>query len=60
MLFDLTAFILADRGQRQLFASALPDAPVVPERRRRVRPARRWLRLPRQLQANPVTPRLAG
>ena len=60
MLFDLTALILADRGQRQLFASAMPDAPVVPERRRRVRPARQWLRIPRQLQANPATPRMAG
>ena len=60
MLFDLTAFILADRGQRQLFASALPDAPVVPGAPSARPPARRWLRLPRQLQANPVTPRLAG
>jgi len=60
MLFDLTALVLADRGQRRLLASALPDAPVVPERGRLVRPARRWLRLPRQLHADRVTPRLAG
>ena len=43
-MYDLTAPILSNRSQRQLFASALPDAPVVAERRDTSAPAARWLR----------------
>ena len=60
MLFDPSAMILADRGQRRLFASALPDAPVVEPRVRRSGAARSWLRVPGHVRPGRATARLAG
>ena len=61
MMYDPTAAILSSRSQRQLFNSALPDAPVVADRPRHPRQPRTPLfaRIGGILRAGRTSPRVA-